>query len=444
MRSALPKVLQSLAGRTLLRHVVDSARQIGADDICVVHGHGADAVKASLPDEAVRWVLQDRQLGTGHAAQQAMPGTPDTHRVLVLFGDVPLIRPATLERLLATGTGTGTGTGDEVVVLTVDMQDPHGYGRVVRRDGMVVRIVEQSDATKAEQAIREINTGVLGAPAAALKKWLARLDNDNSQGEYYLTDVIGMAVAEGVTVQGIKVGDWKEVMGINDRKQLADAERALRERLTGELMTQGVGFADPARVDIRGTLSCGQDVYIDVNTVFEGKVELGDNVRIEAHNVLRDCSIAAGTVVHSYCHIDGASVGDQCELGPFARLRPGAELESDVKIGNFVEVKKSTIATGSKVNHLSYIGDATIGRHVNVGAGTITCNYDGANKFRTVIGDGAFIGSGVELVAPVEVGANATIGAGSTISKPAPPEALTVARARQVTVDGWKRPLKKH
>ncbi|MEX0976706.1 MAG: bifunctional UDP-N-acetylglucosamine diphosphorylase/glucosamine-1-phosphate N-acetyltransferase GlmU [Woeseia sp.] len=437
MRSSVPKVLQALAGRTLLQHVVDAAKRVGADDICVVYGHGGKTVTESLPDETIRWVLQDRQLGTGHAAQQAMPDTPDNHRVLILFGDVPLIRPTTLERLLA------TGTTDEIALLTVDLADPHGYGRVVRRDGNVQKIVEQKDASKAEQSINEINTGVLSAPAGVLKKWLALLDNENSQGEYYLTDVIGMAVADGINVHGIKVDDWKEVMGINDKKQLADAERALQQRLTGELMANGVGFADPARVDIRGTLTCGGDVFIDVNTVFEGDVNLGDNVKIEAHNVLCDCTVGAGTVIHSYCHIDGARMGANCEIGPFARLRPGAELDQDVKIGNFVEVKKTTIAAGSKVNHLSYIGDTTIGRDVNVGAGTITCNYDGANKYRTVIGDGAFIGSGVELVAPVEIGANATIGAGSTISKPAPADALTVARAKQVTVDGWKRPLKK-
>jgi bifunctional UDP-N-acetylglucosamine pyrophosphorylase/glucosamine-1-phosphate N-acetyltransferase len=436
MRSAQPKVLAPLAGRPLLRHVLDTARAAGAADVCVVYGHGGDAVPKTFPGEEVRWVRQEQQLGTGHAVQQALPGTPDAHRVLVLYGDVPLLRPTTLAKLLATPE-------DEVAVLTVDMDDPTGYGRIVRAHGRVVKSVEEKDATPAERAIREINTGVLVAPAARLKAWLARVTNDNAQGEYYLTDVIAMAVADGVAVHGVKAEDWKEVMGINDRKQLAEAERALQRRLVDELMQQGVGFADPARVDIRGRLSCGSDVFIDVDVVFEGEVSLGDGVRIESHNVIKDSRLAERTVVHPHCHIEGASAGPECEIGPFSRLRPGAELESRVKIGNFVEVKKSTIAAGSKVNHLSYIGDTTIGTNVNVGAGTITCNYDGANKYRTVIGDNAFIGSGVELVAPVEVGAGATIGAGSTITRDAPPDRLTVARSRQVTVEGWKRPVKK-
>jgi bifunctional UDP-N-acetylglucosamine pyrophosphorylase/glucosamine-1-phosphate N-acetyltransferase len=437
MRSALPKVLQPLAGRPLLKHVIGCARALGAEDICVVYGHGGERVPAAFPGEAVRWVLQAEQLGTGHAAQQAMAGTPDGNRVLILFGDVPLIRPSTLAGLLE------VCGEDEVAVLTVIMDDPFGYGRIVRENGTVVRNVEQKDASEAEQAICEINTGVMAAPAARLKQWLARLGNANAQGEYYLTDVIGMAAADGVAVHGVTADDWKEVMGINDRKQLAGAERVLQRRLVDELMLQGVSFADPDRVDVRGTLSCGTDVFIDVNAVFEGNVTLGDNVRVESSNVIRSSTLGAGTVVHPYCHIDGAVTGAHCEIGPFSRLRPGAELEGDVKIGNYVEIKKSTIATGSKVNHLSYIGDTTIGAKVNVGAGTITCNYDGANKHRTVIGDGAFIGSGVELVAPVEIGAGATIGAGSTIAKPAPAEMLPVARARQVTVPGWQRPVKK-
>ncbi len=437
MHSALPKVLHKLAGKPLLQHVVDCAVAAGAIDVCVVHGHGGEAVKAAFAGQPIRWVHQAEQLGTGHAAQLAAAGTPDGNRVLILFGDVPLLTPATLRQLLA------TGRDDEVALLTVDMDDPTGYGRIVRENGKVVRNVEQKDANPAEQAIREINTGVLCAPAGRLKQWLDRLDSNNNQGEYYLTDVIAMAVAEGVPVHGVKAGDWKEVMGINDRKQLAAAERALQQRRVEALMEQGVGFADPARVDIRGTLTCGRDVFIDVNVVFEGDVTLGDNVTVESGNLVRDCSLGAGTVVHPHCHLEGAVTGQGCEIGPFARLRPGAELEDQVKVGNFVEVKKSTIARGSKVNHLSYIGDTTIGRGVNVGAGTITCNYDGVNKYRTVIGDGAFIGSGVELVAPVEIGAGATIGAGSTITKAAPGEELTLARARQVTVEGWKRPVKK-
>ena len=413
-----------------------TARALEADDICVVQGFGGDTVRAAFGDEDIRWALQAEQLGTGHAVMQAMPGTPDRNRVLILFGDVPLLKPATLERVV-----TSCGRG-EAAVLTVEMADPFGYGRIVREHGRVVRSVEQKDASAGEQAIREINTGVLCLDAASLKAWLGRLGNDNSQGEYYLTDVIGLAVADGVTVHGIRADEQVEVMGINDKKQLAEAERALQRRLVEELMAQGVGFADPVRVDIRGTLTCGTDVLIDVNAVFEGEVTLGDNVTIESNNLLRDSRIGAGTVIHPNCHIEGATTGAGCEIGPFSRLRPGAELAANVKVGNFVEVKKSTIADGSKVNHLTYIGDTTIGRNVNVGAGTITCNYDGANKHRTVIGDGAFIGSGVELVAPVEIGAGATIGAGSTISRNAPPDTLTLERAKQVTVAGWKRPVK--
>lgn len=435
MRSSLPKVLQALAGRPLLQHVIDCSRGIGADDICVVYGHGGDAVREAFAAEDIRWALQSEQLGTGHAAQQAMPETPDDNQVLILAGDVPLLKPATLQRLLA---NSGGGMG----VLTVDMPDPHGYGRIVRDGDRVLRIVEEKDANSEERALSEINTGVMCCPGAKLKGWLARLRSDNSQGEYYLTDIIEMAVADGVQVAGIKADDWIEVMGINDKKQLADAERALQARRVDELMKQGVGFADPARVDIRGTLRCGQDVFIDVNTVFEGDVELGDRVRVEASNLIRDSRIGGDTVVHSYCHIEGAATGTSCELGPYARLRPGAQLSDRVKVGNFVEVKKSTIASGSKVNHLSYIGDAEIGSNVNVGAGTITCNYDGVAKHRTVIGAGAFIGSGVQLVAPVEVGKDATIGAGSTLSKDAPSGKLTLARTRQVTIEGWSRPKK--
>ena len=437
MRSNLPKVLQPLAGRPLLGHVIDCAAALQADDVCVVHGHGAEAVRAAFPGDTLRWALQAEQLGTGHAVQQAMPGTPDENRVLVLFGDVPLLTPGTCRRLV-----DETPEGD-VAVLTVDMDDPTGYGRIIREGDSVTRIVEEKDASAAEKAVVEINTGVLVCPGDKLRGWLGNLGNDNAQGEYYLTDVIAMAVSDGVTVHGVKADSWTEVMGINDKKQLAEAERALQARLVDKLMQQGVGFADPARVDIRGNLSCGKDVFIDVNAVFEGDVELGDGVRIESNNLVRDCSLGAGTVVHSNCHMEGATTGRECEIGPFARLRPGAELANNVKIGNFVEVKKSTIADGSKVNHLTYIGDTEIGKRVNVGAGTITCNYDGANKHKTTIGDGAFIGSGVQLVAPVEIGANADIGAGSTISKAAPAGQLTVARSRQVTVKGWKRPVKK-
>jgi bifunctional UDP-N-acetylglucosamine pyrophosphorylase/glucosamine-1-phosphate N-acetyltransferase len=436
MRSDLPKVLHSLAGRPLLGHVLETARTAGAEDICVVYGHGGDSVPATIGDDRLRWALQEKQLGTGHAVQQAMPGTPDNNRVLILFGDVPLLTPGTLARLLEE-----TGD-DELAVLSVDMEDPAGYGRIVRDGTSVTAIVEQKDASEAEQEIREINTGVMVSPAARLRDWLDNLGNENAQGEYYLTDVVAMAVAEGVSVKGIKADNWTEVMGINDKKQLAEAERALQARLVDELMAQGVGFADPARVDIRGKLECGKDVFIDVNAVFEGDVYLGDGTRIESNNLVRDSRLGARTLVHSNCHIEGATTADNCEIGPFARLRPGAELASNVKIGNFVEVKKSRIADGSKVNHLTYIGDAEVGAGVNVGAGTITCNYDGANKHKTTIGNNVFIGSGVNLVAPVEVGEGATIGAGSTITKPAPQGQLTLERSKQLTVKGWKKPTK--
>ena len=437
MRSDLPKVLQPLAGKPLLAHVLACADALGADDVCVVYGHGGEAVQTVFPAIGVRWALQAEQLGTGHAVQQAMPDTPSASRVLILAGDVPLLQSATLNRLLEETPDTG------MAVLTVDMDDPTGYGRIVRNDEGISHIVEHKDASEDELALTEINTGVILCPSESLKNWLASLSNDNSQGEYYLTDIIAMAVADGVKVHGIKADSSVEVMGINDKKQLAEAERALQARLVDELMAEGVGFADPARVDIRGTLSCGKDVFIDINAVFEGDVYLGDGTTIESNNLIRDSRLGAGNVIHSNCHIEGASTGKSCEIGPFARLRPGAELANEVKIGNFVEVKKSTIADGSKVNHLTYIGDAEIGSGVNVGAGTITCNYDGMNKHKTTIGDDASIGSNVNLVAPVSIGKGATVGAGSTISKSIPEGVLTVARAKQKNIEDWTRPNKK-
>ena len=437
MRSNLPKVLQPLAGRPLLAHVLDCSAALAADDVCIVYGHGAEAVRNEFPDDSLRWALQAEQLGTGHAVQQAMPETPDNNRVLILFGDVPLLTSATCQRLLE------ETPDDDMAVLTVDMDNPTGYGRIIRERGDVRRIVEEKDAGPEEKTVCEINTGVLVCPAAKLKRWLDNLGNDNVQGEYYLTDAVALAVNDGVTVHGIKADSYVEVMGINDKKQLAEVERALQARLVDALMKEGVGFADPARVDIRGTLKCGKDVFIDVNAVFEGNVELGDGVKIESNNLLRDSKLGAGTVLHSNCHLEGATTGNNCEIGPFARLRPGAELANNVKVGNFVEIKKSTVADGSKVNHLTYIGDTEIGTKVNVGAGTITCNYDGANKYKTKIGDGAFIGSGVELVAPVEIGAGATVGAGSTITKDVEDNQLALERSRQKVVPGWKKPVKK-
>jgi bifunctional UDP-N-acetylglucosamine pyrophosphorylase/glucosamine-1-phosphate N-acetyltransferase len=437
MRSDLPKVLQPLAGKPLLDHVLSTARALGASDIAVVYGFAGDAVRAACDCDDIRWERQAEQLGTGHAVQQAVPGVPDDNQVLVLYGDVPLLTTATLRRLIK-----GTAAG-EVSVLTVDMLDPTGYGRIIREHENVVASIEEKDATDEQRTITEINTGVMIAPGDKLKKWLSQIGNDNAQGEYYLTDVIGLAANDGTSVNGIKATDWTEVMGINDKKQLAEAERALQARLVDELMAQGVGIADPARVDIRGTLTCGKDVFIDVNAVFEGDVHLGDRTTIESNNLVRDSRLGPNTLVHSNCHIEGATTGDGCEIGPFARLRPGAELANNVKIGNFVEVKKSTIADGSKVNHLTYIGDTEMGRKVNVGAGTITCNYDGANKYKTTIGDNVFIGSGVELIAPLVIGEGATIGAGSTITRAVPEQQLTLARAKQLTIKGWKKPVKK-
>jgi len=438
MKSVLPKVLQPLAGRPLLAHVLGRALGLGAHATHVVYGHGGDAVPAAFPDADVRWVLQAEQLGTGHAVAQAMPGVPDDATVLVLYGDVPLIEAETLRPLVE------AARAGRLALLGVRLEDPTGYGRIIRdAGGRVVRIVEQKDASASELAVTEVNTGIVAAPAGRLRAWLAGLSNANAQGEYYLTDVVASAVADGVAAEAMLAPTVAEVLGINDRAQLASLETALRARITAGLMAAGVTLIDPVRVDVRGRLDCGRDVIIDVNAVFEGVVELGDNVSIGPNVLIRNSRLGAGCVVLSNTLIEDSDVGPGCELGPFARLRPGAELAEGVKIGNFVEVKKSRIGIGSKVNHLSYIGDTEIGTRVNVGAGTITCNYDGANKHRTIIGDDAFIGSNTALVAPVEIGAGATIGAGSTISKDAPGGELTVARGKQVTVRGWKRPVKK-
>jgi bifunctional UDP-N-acetylglucosamine pyrophosphorylase / glucosamine-1-phosphate N-acetyltransferase len=439
MKSARPKVLQPLAGRPLLAHVLDRARGLGGDATHVVYGYGGDAVPGAFPDADVRWVLQAEQLGTGHALAQAMPGIPDDATVLVLYGDVPLIEPGTLRPLV------DAARAGQLALLGVRLEDPTGYGRVIRdATGRTVRVVEQKDASPEELQIREVNTGILAAPCKRLRKLLARLSNSNAQGEYYLTDIVATAVAEDVGVELMMAPTVTEVLGINDRAQLAELEASLRRRMAADLMRAGVTLVDPARVDLRGDLRCGRDVVIDVNAVFEGEVELGDEVAIGPNVLIRDSRLGAGCVVLPNTIIDGAEIGPGCELGPFARLRPGAMLDGGVKIGNFVEVKKSHIGTGSKVNHLSYVGDSEIGRQVNVGAGTITCNYDGANKHRTVIGDDVFIGSNTALVAPVEIGAGATIGAGSTISEDAPAGELTVARNRQRTVHGWKRPEKRN
>ncbi|WP_206203005.1 bifunctional UDP-N-acetylglucosamine diphosphorylase/glucosamine-1-phosphate N-acetyltransferase GlmU [Thioalkalivibrio sp. XN8] len=438
MKSARPKVLQPLAGRPLLAHVLGRALGLGAHATHVVYGHGGDAVPAAFPDADVNWVLQAEQLGTGHAVAQAMPAIPDDSTVLVLYGDVPLIEARTLKPLVE------KARGGSLAVLGVRLEDPTGYGRLIREAaGRVVRIVEQKDASDSELRVSEVNTGIMAAPAKRLRAWLEGLCNNNSQGEYYLTDVVAAAVADDVPVEAMLAPTMTEVLGINDRRQLAGLETTLRKRITEELMAAGVTLVDPARVDVRGRVECGRDVVIDVNAIFEGVVVLGDDVVIGPNVVIRDSRLGAGCRVHANTMIEEADIGPNCELGPFARFRPGAVLAEGVKVGNFVELKKSRVGTGSKVNHLSYIGDAEIGTRVNVGAGTITCNYDGANKHRTVIGDDAFIGSNTALVAPVEIGPGATIGAGSTVSKDAPAGELTVARGKQVTVRGWKRPVKK-
>ena len=436
MHSNLPKVLHPLAGKPLLAHVIDSARRLSPQTLCLVYGHGGDAVRATLDAPDLAWVLQEPQLGTGHAVQQALPYLKGDGTTLILYGDVPLIRSETLERLLHAAQ-------DALAILTVELADPDGYGRIVRNDaGQVIRIVEQKDSTPEERHIREINTGIMAMPSSRLGEWLARLSNNNAQKEYYLTDIVGMAVAAGLPIRTANPKNEWEVLGVNSKVQLAELERIAQRCTAEQLMEQGVRLADPARLDVRGELTCGRDVFIDVNCVFEGKVELDEAVEVGPNCVLKNARIGAGTRLAAFTHVEEAVVGPDGRIGPFARLRPGAELAEDVHIGNFVEIKKSTIAAHSKVNHLAYIGDATIGTRVNVGAGTITCNYDGANKFQTIIEDDAFIGSDTQLVAPVTVGRGATLGAGTTLTRDAPADSLTVSRAKQASISGWKRPLK--
>jgi bifunctional UDP-N-acetylglucosamine pyrophosphorylase/glucosamine-1-phosphate N-acetyltransferase len=438
MGSDLPKVLQPLAGRPLLAHVVATARQLGPDAIHVVHGHGAERVRSAITGPDLRWVLQAEQKGTGHALMQAMPGVPDGDTVLVLYGDVPLIRAGTLRELLS------RAAPQKLALLSARLPDPSGYGRIVRDGaGRVARVVEDRDANHKERAISEVNTGVLAASAARLRVWLGTLRADNSQGEYYLTDCVGAAVRDGCAVEAVVAGSPAEVLGVNDKRELAGAEAAHRADRAAELMSAGVTLVDPTRLDVRGEVQCGRDVVIDVNVILAGKVRLGDRVKIGPNNFLRDCEIGDDTEIVGNCYLEGLVAGARCSIGPFTRVRRGAKLADGVHLGNFVEVKNSELGAGTKANHLAYLGDTTVGSKVNVGAGTVTCNYDGANKHRTTIGDGAFIGSGAMLVAPVSVGEDATIGAGSTITKPAPAGKLTVERSRQVTVENWKRPEKK-
>ncbi len=440
MRSARPKVLHLLAGKPLLAHVLDAARSAVGESgrICVVYGHGGEEVPAALSRAEVIWVKQEPQLGTGHAVLQAMPHLDPTRRTLVLYGDVPLTRVETLNRLIAE-------SGDAALaLLTVCLDDAHGYGRIVRADdGTVLRIVEDKDASEKERAIAEVNTGILVAPTGRLAAWLPTLGRNNAQGEYYLTDIVALAAAEKLAVRSVHPADTWEVQGVNSKSQLAALERVRQGCLAQQLMDEGVQLADPARIDVRGELVCGRDVFIDINCLFEGRVELSDGVVIGPNCLIKDCSVGEDSRIAAFSHIDSANIGPACRIGPYARLRPGTELGQDVHIGNFVEVKNSSIADHSKANHLSYVGDSEVGSRVNIGAGTITCNYDGTNKHRTVIEDDVFIGSDTQLVAPVTVGRGATLGAGTTLTSNAPPDSLTVSRAKQVTVPGWKRPVKK-
>ncbi|HET7158325.1 MAG TPA: bifunctional UDP-N-acetylglucosamine diphosphorylase/glucosamine-1-phosphate N-acetyltransferase GlmU [Burkholderiales bacterium] len=440
MHSQRPKVLHALAGRSMISHVITAAAALSPTRVCVVYGHGGERVRESVAGCEgldIAFARQEPQLGTGHAVQQALPHLTDTPVTLVLYGDVPLIRAHTLQKLV-------DASQDSIAVLTAHLEDPTGYGRIVRDDdGRVREIVEEKDTSPEQKSIREINTGLMALPTARLASWLTRIENHNAQQEYYLTDVIKLGLQDGVSVSTVGVSSVWESMGVNSRSQLAQLERVYQRDYAQQLLERGVALADPNRIDVRGTLACGEDVSIDVNCVFEGEVSLGDGVHIGAHCVLKNVSIAAGARVEPFCHLDSAQIGVDCRIGPYARIRPGTRLAEDVHIGNFVEVKASDIAAGSKANHLAYIGDTTIGVNVNIGAGTITCNYDGANKHRTVIEDDVFIGSDTQLVAPVTVRRGATVGAGATITSDVPAGTLALSRAKQISIRGWKRPNKK-
>jgi bifunctional UDP-N-acetylglucosamine pyrophosphorylase/glucosamine-1-phosphate N-acetyltransferase len=436
MHSDKPKVLHALAGKALVQHVLDCAHKLDPQTICVVYGHGGEAVPKALNTSEIIFVMQEPQLGTGHAVQQAMPHLDDDSQTLVLYGDVPLIQHTTLHQMHQAGSG--------LTLLTVNMDNPTGYGRIVRNEnGDVLSIVEEKDATPEQREIVEVNTGILLAPTRLLRTWLAKLRTNNTQGEYYLTDIVGMAVEDGVVVHTVQPNHEWEIHGINSKSQLAVLERTWQQVEAQRLLVQGVTLADPARLDVRGQLNCGRDVEIDIGCIFEGEVTLANNVKIGAYCIIRNATIADGTQLAPFSHIDSSIVGRDCRIGPYARLRPGTILHDEVHVGNFVEIKNSEINDLSKANHLSYIGDTTIGRRVNIGAGTITCNYDGANKHRTVIEDDVFIGSDTQLVAPVKVARGSTIGAGSTITRNTPAGELSLSRSKQMTVNGWQRPVKK-
>ena len=438
MHSSTPKVLHRLAGRAMLTYVFDTAKQLSPEVICIVYGHGGERVRQAVDENDVVWVMQEPQLGTGHAVMQAAPHLDERWPTLVLYGDVPLIRAETLKRLVqATGKGLG--------LLTATLDGPSGYGRILRNGKKVVGIVEEKDANSRQRALREINTGIVVAPTKKLKSWLAKLQNNNAQKEYYLTDIVALATKERVPVTAIQADTAWEALGVNSRAQLAELERIYQRKLAASLLEQGVALADPSRCDVRGSLACGRDVAVDVNCVFEGEVKLGDAVSVGANCVLKDVTVGAGTRIEPFCHLEDADIGADCRIGPYARIRPGTRtrLAEGVHIGNFVEVKASSIGAGSKANHLTYIGDSEVGRNVNIGAGTIVCNYDGANKHRTVIEDDVFIGSDTQLVAPVRVGRGATLGAGTTLTKDAPAGELTLSRVKQVSIPDWQRPVKK-
>lgn len=437
MYSNTPKVLHTLAGKPMVKHVIDTCNGLGAQNIHLVYGHGGDQMKATLAEEQVNWALQAEQLGTGHAVDQASAHFADDEKVLILYGDVPLISAETIENLLDAQPTGG------IALLTVVLDNPTGYGRIIRRNGPVVAIVEQKDATDEQKLIKEINTGVMVATGGDLKRWLSGLSNDNAQGEYYLTDVIAAAHDEGRAVEAVHPNSPIEVEGVNDRSQLARLERAYQAEQADKLLKQGVMLRDPSRFDLRGELQCGMDVEIDVNVIIEGSVSIGDNVTIGAGCVLKDCEIDDNTVIRPYSVIEGATVGEDCTVGPFTRLRPGADMRNDSHVGNFVEVKNTRLGEGSKANHLTYLGDAEIGQRVNVGAGAITCNYDGANKFKTIIGDDVFVGSDSQLIAPVTIANGATVGAGSTVTRDVAESELVISRAKERKIANWQRPVKK-